>query len=147
MTSYKCSLKTLKQYEKEIKKYLSSKGIQDFSRYDISISDNKLQFKKWDYEGISIPSDITIPTIDHFTSKEDHWFYELDFPKSEKGSDWVRFLCKDIHVDNVDNLHFQYSARNVNCIVNLYSKYVTPDGLQLNFLTVSFFPFKACPSR
>ncbi len=54
----KCSIKHLEEYRNGIHEYLLSKNIKDFSKYEISIKDDKLHFNKWEYvgdRGVAIP--------------------------------------------------------------------------------------------
>ena len=44
-----CSMKHFNEYKKHINRYLVSRGIKDFDKYEIGILNDELRFIKWDY--------------------------------------------------------------------------------------------------
>ena len=46
---WKCSYEAIRQYQSEINKYLTNKGISDHSNYKVYIKDDTLVFDKWEY--------------------------------------------------------------------------------------------------
>ena len=52
-----CSMKNIKEFKKHINKYLLSKGVKDFTKYEIGIANDELRFIKWDYN-IPKPDDV-----------------------------------------------------------------------------------------
>lgn len=54
----RCSLKHLNEYKNAINTYLKSKGISDFSKYDVYLKNDGEIFRKWDYPGILKPVNI-----------------------------------------------------------------------------------------
>jgi hypothetical protein len=59
MTEVKCSMTQLQNYRNAINADLKTKGITDFTKYKISIKNDKLNFKQWDYPS-NIPQPINI---------------------------------------------------------------------------------------
>ena len=46
----KCSYQTILEYKSEIYKYLQSKGVSDFTKYEVYITDeDSIGFNKWEY--------------------------------------------------------------------------------------------------
>jgi hypothetical protein len=54
----KCSNSHREEYKNAINQYLTSKGITDFSKYNISFKNDKLHYVNWEYPGIDKPIDI-----------------------------------------------------------------------------------------
>lgn len=48
----KCSNKHLQEYRKTINRYLLSKDIKDFSKYEVSIKHDNIFYNRWEYPGL-----------------------------------------------------------------------------------------------
>lgn len=74
----RCSSTDLKQYKKSINRYLKTKSINDFTKYEISIKSDGVHFIKWDYPNIEKPTltKITTPHIENFV---DFYFRAIYF--------------------------------------------------------------------
>jgi len=69
MSELKCSSQHIQEYKNGINQYLITKGITDFSKYQVSFKKDKLHYIKWGYpDTIPKPTDIKLipPPVNYF---------------------------------------------------------------------------------
>ena len=155
MSEYKCSSKAVRAYKQLINAHLS-RGVRDFTKYDISIRQGGLHYDRWEYAvGIHKPTSLVLPKQTTLTSS--CYYFTLVFKHSNKAvSSDVFPLQLPTSGLKADQLHFQLTLGAntlfTNVIAHIASVNVFESGIELTimrnkclvsfeaFLTVTIVP-------